>query len=40
MNKKLVKKEKFDRRTNFYDITEDAKELIEERKEWEQQYID
>lgn len=40
VNKELVEKEKLDRRTNFYDITEDAKELIEERKEWEQQYID
>lgn len=40
VNKELVEKGQLDRRTNYYDITEEGEELIEERREWEEQYID
>lgn len=40
VNKELVEKGQLDRRTNYYDITEQGEELIEERREWEEQYVD
>lgn len=40
VNKELVEKGQLDRRTNYYEITEQGEELIEERREWEEQYID
>lgn len=40
VNKELVEKGQLDRRTNYYDITEQGEELIEERREWEGQYVD
>lgn len=40
VNKELVEKGQLDRRTNYYDITEEGEEQIEDRREWEQQYID
>ncbi len=40
VNKDLVEKGELDRRTNYYAITEDGEEAIEERREWESQYIE
>ncbi|MDS0474828.1 PadR family transcriptional regulator [Natrinema sp. 1APR25-10V2] len=40
VNKELVEKGQLDRRTNYYDITDDGLEQLEERREWESQYID
>ncbi|SFC23738.1 Transcriptional regulator PadR-like family protein [Halobiforma haloterrestris] len=40
VNKELVEKGQLDRRTNYYDITEEGEEMIENRREWESQYID
>lgn len=39
VNKELVEKGQLDRRTNYYNITEDGEERIRERREWEEQYI-
>jgi len=39
-NKKFVEKGELDRRTNYYDITDNGEEVIEERREWEQQYVE
>ncbi|QCS43872.1 PadR family transcriptional regulator [Natrinema versiforme] len=40
VNKELVEKGQLDRRTNYYDITDEGEELIEDRREWEEQYVD
>ena len=40
VNKELVEKGQLDRRTNYYAISDDGLEAIEERREWERQYID
>ncbi|MDS0474053.1 PadR family transcriptional regulator [Natrinema sp. 1APR25-10V2] len=40
VNKELVEKGQLDRRTNYYDITEQGEEVIEERRKWEEQYMD
>jgi len=40
VNKELVEKGELDRRTNYYDITDNGEEVIEERREWEQQYVE
>lgn len=40
VNKELVEKGQLDRRTNYYDITVDGEQRIENRREWEQQYTD
>ncbi len=40
VNKELVEKGQLDRRTNYYDITDDGLEQLEDRREWESQYID
>lgn len=40
VNKEFVEKGQLDRRTNYYDITEKGLNQLEERREWEQQYID
>lgn len=40
VNKEFVEKGELDRRTNYYDITESGEEAIEERRDWEQQYIE
>ncbi len=40
VNKELVEKGELDRRTNYYDITEDGEQTIEEHREWEQQYVE
>ncbi|WP_049928584.1 PadR family transcriptional regulator [Halopiger goleimassiliensis] len=40
VNKELVEKGQLDRRTNYYAITDDGLEAIEQRREWERQYVD
>ncbi len=35
VNKGFVNKGQLDRRTNYYDISEDGKEALENRREWE-----
>ncbi|ELZ16652.1 PadR family transcriptional regulator (plasmid) [Natrinema thermotolerans] len=40
VNKKLVEKGQLDRRTNYYAITDEGEQAIEDRYEWESQYID
>ncbi|MFP9062014.1 PadR family transcriptional regulator [Natrialbaceae archaeon A-chndr2] len=40
VNKELVEKGQLDRRTNYYGINDTGEELIEERREWESQYVD
>ena len=39
VNKSLVEKGSLDRRTNSYEITEEGRQLIGERREWENQYV-
>ncbi|MXV61633.1 PadR family transcriptional regulator [Natronorubrum sp. JWXQ-INN-674] len=40
VNKELVEKGQLDRRTNYYDITESGEDAIENRRQWEHQYVD
>jgi len=40
VNKDLVEKGELDRRTNYYEISDRGRQTIEQRREWEQQYID
>ncbi|MCU4753495.1 PadR family transcriptional regulator [Halobacteria archaeon AArc-curdl1] len=40
VNKELVEKGQLDRRTNYYDITSEGLETLDERREWESQYVD
>ncbi|ELY46896.1 MULTISPECIES: PadR family transcriptional regulator [Natronorubrum] len=40
VNKALVEKGQLDRRTNYYAISDSGLEQIEDRREWEQQYIE
>lgn len=40
VNKGLVEKGQLDRRTNYYAITEDGEDAIEDRRAWESQYIE
>ncbi|NGM70268.1 PadR family transcriptional regulator [Natronolimnobius sp. AArcel1] len=40
VNKDLVEKGKLDRRTNYYNLNDTGEEVIEERREWESQYVD
>lgn len=40
VNKELVEKGQLDRRTNYYAITEAGMDTIQERREWEQQYVE
>jgi len=39
VNKDLVEKGELDRRTNYYKITSQGTERIQERQEWESRYI-
>ncbi len=39
VEKELVEKGQIDRRTNYYNITQRGKDLIEKRREWERQYL-
>jgi len=40
VNKDLVEKGQLDRRTNYYAITDEGEQAIEDRREWVLQYID
>ena len=40
VDKQLVEKGAIDRRTNYYDITDDGLGLIGDRREWEDHYVD
>ena len=40
VNKELVEKGQLDRRTNYYEISDDGLRQIEDRREWERQYVD
>jgi DNA-binding PadR family transcriptional regulator len=40
VNKELVEKGQLDRRTNYYAITDRGRRAIEERREWERQYVE
>ena len=40
VNKDLVEKGQLDRRTNYYAITENGEDAIEERRAWESQYLE
>ncbi|MFC4248270.1 PadR family transcriptional regulator [Natribaculum luteum] len=40
VNKELVEKGQLDRRTNYYAITDEGEQAIEDRREWVLQYID
>ena len=40
VNKELVEKGQLDRRTNYYEISDDGLREIEDRREWERQYVD
>jgi len=40
VNKELVEKGELNHRTIYYDITDDGEEIIEDRQEWEQQYVE
>ncbi|SDQ19037.1 PadR family transcriptional regulator [Natronobacterium texcoconense] len=40
VNRELVEKGQLDRRTNYYEITDMGVEQIEQRREWERQYVD
>jgi len=40
VNKELVEKGQLDRRTNYYAITDEGEQAIEDRHEWVLQYID
>ena len=35
----LVKKGRHDQRTNYYELAEAGRELIEQRREWEDEYV-
>jgi len=35
----LVEKGRHDQRTNYYELTSEGRELIEQRKEWEDEYV-
>ncbi|QCC60253.1 PadR family transcriptional regulator [Natrinema thermotolerans] len=40
VNKDLVEKGQLNRRTNYYAIADGGEEVIEERREWESQFLD
>jgi PadR family transcriptional regulator, regulatory protein PadR len=40
VNKEHVEKGEIDRRTNYYALTDQGDEAIQERREWESQYVD
>ncbi|ELY88286.1 PadR family transcriptional regulator [Natrialba hulunbeirensis JCM 10989] len=40
VNKELVEKGQLDRRTNYYAITDDGRQQIDDRRKWEGQYVD
>ncbi|ELY98648.1 PadR family transcriptional regulator [Natrialba asiatica] len=40
VNKELVEKGELDRRTNYYAISDDGRRAIEDRRQWERQYVE
>ncbi|WP_323174079.1 helix-turn-helix transcriptional regulator [Natrialba sp. PRR66] len=40
VTKELVEKGQLDRRTNYYAITNDGEQAIEDRRAWKSQYVD
>ncbi|MFA9504929.1 PadR family transcriptional regulator [Natrinema sp. H-ect1] len=40
VNKELVEKGQLDRRTNYYAITDAGRDQIQERRDWEEQYVE
>ena len=40
VNKEHVEKGELDRRTNYYSLTDKGDEAIQQRREWESQYVD
>ncbi|WP_306061116.1 PadR family transcriptional regulator [Natronococcus wangiae] len=40
VNKELVEKGQLDRRTNYYAITDTGEQVIQDRREWEVQYVE
>ncbi|WP_323173621.1 helix-turn-helix transcriptional regulator [Natrialba sp. PRR66] len=40
VNKELVEKGQLDRRTNYYAITDAGSDEIEDRRDWESQYVE
>jgi DNA-binding PadR family transcriptional regulator len=40
VNKELVEKGQLDRRTNYYAITDEGRQRIYDRRDWEEQYVD
>lgn len=40
VNKEVVEKGQLDRRTNYYAISDEGQQEIEERREWEEQFVD
>ncbi|ELZ06274.1 PadR family transcriptional regulator [Natrialba chahannaoensis JCM 10990] len=40
VNKELVEKGELDRRTNYYAISNEGRQVIDDRREWERQYVD
>ncbi|RQG90694.1 PadR family transcriptional regulator [Natrarchaeobius chitinivorans] len=40
VNKELVTKGQLDRRTNYYAISDRGRQAIEDRREWEKQFLD
>lgn len=40
VNRSLVEKGEIDRRTNYYDITDDGLTQLRDRRDWENQYVD
>ena len=40
VNKELVEKGQLDRRTNYYEISDAGREQIQQRREWEEQYVE
>ncbi|TMT81601.1 PadR family transcriptional regulator [Haloterrigena sp. H1] len=40
VNKELVEKGQLDRRTNYYEISDAGRKQIQERREWEEQYVE
>jgi PadR family transcriptional regulator, regulatory protein PadR len=40
VNKELIEKGELDRRTNYYAITDTGEQAIQDRREWEEQYVE
>ncbi len=40
VNEEVVEKGQLDRRTNYYAISDEGQQEIEERREWEEQFVD